>query len=103
MANFAVIETGGKQYRVAPGEKIKVEKLAGAEGDTIALDKVLLVAGGEKSKIGAPYVEGASVTAKVVRQARDKKKLVFRFHSKVRYRKRKGHRQEFTELEIVKI
>lgn len=100
--NFAIIETGGKQYKVAPGQKIKVEKLDGAEGDVISLASVLLV-GGDKPQIGMPNVSGAVVEAKIVRQARDRKKNVFRYHSKTRYRKHKGHRQHFTELEITKI
>ncbi len=103
MSKFAVVETGGKQYKVAPGQKIKVERLAGEAGDSISLDKVLLIAGGGEAKIGAPYLAGAAVEAKVVSQGRHDKKLVFRFHSKTRYRKRKGHRQQFTELEIISI
>ncbi len=103
MSNFAVIETGGKQYKVTTGSKIKVEKLAGEAGSTITFDKVLLTADGANAKIGTPYVSGGAVEGKVVRQARDRKKIVFRYHSKTRYRKRKGHRQHFTEIEITKI
>ncbi len=105
MANFAVIETGGKQYKVASGQKIKVEKLDAETSGNFVFDKVLLL-GDEESgdaKIGTPNVEGAKVEAKVLRQARDKKKIVFRYHSKTRYRKKKGHRQLFTEVEITKI
>lgn len=100
---FAVIETGGKQYRVAPGQKLKVEKLEAEAGVKFNLDKVLLVADGEDVKVGAPYVSGAMVEAKVVRQGKEKTKIVFKYHSKTRYRKRKGHRQRFTELEIVSV
>jgi large subunit ribosomal protein L21 len=100
---FAIIETGGKQYRVAPGDKIKVEKLNAAAGSSFIFDKVLLAADGDKVEIGTPYVSGARVEAKVLRQARDKKKIVFRYHSKTRYRKKKGHRQPFTEVEITKV
>jgi large subunit ribosomal protein L21 len=100
--NFAIIETGGKQYKVSPGQKIRVEKLDGAEGDVISFGSVLLL-GGDKPSIGMPNVAGAAVEAKILRQARDRKKTVFRYHSKTRYRKRKGHRQHFTELEITKI
>jgi len=103
MANFAVIETGGKQYKVAPGEKVKVEKLDVKEGDSFKFDKVLLTADGDKVEVGAPYVNGAVVEAKVLEQGRADKVIVFKYHSKTRYRKRKGHRQMFTELEIVKI
>ena len=103
MSNFAVIETGGKQYRVSVGEKLKVEKLGAEEGSSVSFDKVLLVADGEHVQVGAPYVANAVVHAKVTRVARDRKKIVFRFHSKTRYRKKKGHRQHFTEVEIEKI
>lgn len=103
MSHFAIIETGGKQYRVTPGQKLNVEKLAAEAGETVRFDKVLLVGDEEKAKIGAPYVDGAVVTAKVVSQARDRKKIIFKYHSKTRYRKRKGHRQHFTELEITAI
>lgn len=105
MANFAVIETGGKQYKVSAGQKLKIEKIKAESGGGFSFDKVLLL-GDEESgdaKIGIPYVEGAKVEAKILRQARDKKKIVFRYHSKTRYRKKKGHRQSFTEVEITKI
>ncbi|KKU15488.1 50S ribosomal protein L21 [Candidatus Wolfebacteria bacterium RIFCSPLOWO2_01_FULL_45_19] len=101
--NFAVIETGGKQYKVSVGQKIRIEKLPEAEGAEFKFDKVLLVVNGENVKVGQPYVDGASVEVKVLKQGRDKKKIVFRYHSKTRYRKKKGHRQHFTELEITKI
>lgn len=98
--SFAVIETGGKQYKVSPGQKIKIEKLNAKEGDNFIFDKVLLTVDGENVKIGAPYVEGAKIEGKILRQARDKKKIVFKYHSKTRYRKKKGHRQHFTEVLI---
>lgn len=97
---FAVIDTGGKQYKVASGDKIKIEKIAGEEGDKVFFDKVLLLAEEKSVKIGDPYT-GDKVEAKTIRQARDKKKIVFRYHSKTRYRKTKGHRQYFTEVEII--
>lgn len=100
MTRFAIIETGGKQYKVSAGVKIKVEKLNAKEGDNFTFDKVLLSADGDSVKIGAPYVAGAKVEAKVLRQARDRKKIVFKYHSKTRYKKKKGHRQFFSELEI---
>ncbi|TSC95612.1 MAG: large subunit ribosomal protein L21 [Parcubacteria group bacterium Athens0714_26] len=100
---FAVIETGGKQYRVSAGQKLKVEKLNAEAGANLLLDKVLLVADGEDVKVGAPYVDGAKVEAKVLGQGRADKVIVFRYHSKTRYRKKKGHRQHFTELEITSI
>ena len=100
---IAVIETGGKQYKVSPGQKIKVERLEGAEGANLNFDKVLLIADEKEVKIGAPYVDGAKVEAKIIKQGRDKKKIVFRYHSKTRYRKKKGHRQHYTEAEIVNL
>lgn len=103
MATFAIIENGGKQYKVAAGEKLKIEKTEGTEGDTLVFDKVLLVADGDKVSIGAPYVSGAKVEAKLGVAGRARKKIVFRYHSKTRYRKKKGHRQHFTEVEISKV
>lgn len=103
MSKFAVIETGGKQYRVAPGQKIRIEKLPGEAKGTLVFDQVLLTADGDSVKVGAPVIEGGRVEAKIVRQARDRKKLIFKYHSKTRYRKTRGHRQHFTEVEIVSI
>lgn len=108
---FAVIETGGKQYKVSAGQKIKVEKLGAPAGGSFVFDKVLLLAdlpAGRQAadpivEIGTPYVSGAKVKAKVLRQARDRKKIVFKYHSKTRQHKKKGHRQYFTEVEITKI
>ena len=100
---IAVIETGGKQYKVSPGQKIKIEKLEGAEGANLNFDKVLLIADEKEVKIGAPYVDGAKVEAKIIKQGRDKKKIVFRYHSKTRYRKKKSHQQSYTEIEILNI
>jgi len=100
---FAVIETGGKQYKVSPGDKIKVEKLDAEAGKDFVFDKVLLVNDDKDVKIGEPTVAGAKVQAKVLREDRNKKVIVFKYHSKTRYRKKKGHRQPFTEVEIVKI
>ena len=100
--NFSIIETGGKQYKVIAGQKLKIEKLA-VEGGNVVFDKVLLTVDGENVSVGNPYVSGAKVEARVIRQARDKKKIVFRYHSKVRYRKKKGHRQHFTEVEVSSI
>ena len=101
--DFAIIKTGGKQYKVAVGDKVKVEKLPGEEGGVISFEEVLLTSKGDSVSIGDPRVSGAKVAGKVLQQARDKKKLVFRYHSKTRYRKTKGHRQHFTEVEIVKV
>jgi len=99
---LAVIKTGGKQYIVKENDKLKVEKLEANEGDTVKLSDVLLVADKE-IKIGMPQIEGAYVEAKVVRQAKAKKIRVVKFKSKVRYLRTRGHRQPFTEIQIVKI
>lgn len=98
---FAIIETGGKQYLVSPNEKIRVEKLA-VTGAEVVFDKVLLVSD-KDTKIGNPLVSGAKVTAKVLKQGRDKKLRIFKYKAKVRYRRRIGHRQQFTEVEIKSI
>ncbi len=102
---FAVIKTGGKQYKVSPGQKLKVEKLdVPADRDAVIhFTEVLLVADGENVKIGTPIVKGTRVEARVLAQGREKKKIVFKYHPKSRYRKKKGHRQHFTEVEIQKI
>ena len=100
---FAIIETGGKQYKVCGGDKIKVEKLGALAGEAVVFDKVLLLGEGDEVKIGTPYLQGAEVKAKILRQGRGDKKIVFRYHSKTRYRKKKGHRQAFTEVEITSV
>lgn len=100
---FAVIETGGKQYKVAPGQKLKIEKLEPKEGDSLSFDKVLMVADGDNVKIGAPYLTDAKVDAKIVRQGHARTVIVFKYSSKTRFRKKKGHRQKFTEVEITGI
>jgi len=98
---LAVIETGGKQYRVSPKRIIAIEKIPGEPGSDVVFDKVMLLGERESVQIGTPYLAGAKVSAKIVSQGRDDKKIVFRYHSKTRYRKKKGHRQAFTEVEIV--
>lgn len=100
---FAVIQTGGKQYRVSVGNKVKIEKLETEVNGAVSFDKVLLTVDGDSMKLGAPYVSGAKVEGKVVRQARNKKVIVFKYKSKTRQRKKRGHRQNFTEVEITKI
>lgn len=101
--NIAVIKTGGKQYLVSEGQKLKIEKLNQNEGDEFEFDKVLLLANGQEIKIGQPYVEGVKVKAKVLKQGRGEKKIVFRFKSKTRSKKKKGHRQHYTEVRILSI
>ncbi|GIV77956.1 50S ribosomal protein L21 [Litorilinea aerophila] len=100
---YAVIRTGGKQYRVAVGDILEVEKLDGEVGDQIQLDDVLLVANDGELKVGQPKVEGASVTARITGQYRGKKILVFRYRPKKRIRVRRGHRQYLTRLQIESI
>ncbi len=99
---LAVIKTGGKQHLVEEGDKLMISKIVANEGDNIEFDEVLLVSDKE-TKIGAPLVEGAKVSAKVLKQGRTKKIIVFHYHSKTRYKKKAGHRQHFTEVEIQKI
>jgi len=101
--NLAIIESGGKQYLVSPNSTIQVEKIAGNAGDTVKLEKVLLVADDKSLNLGKPYLAGAAVEAKILKQARSKKILVFKYKSKSRYRRKQGHRQDYTELEITKI
>ncbi len=101
--SFAIIVTGGKQYRVSIGQKLKIEKLPLEAGGDVSFEKVLLVADGEDVKVGKPTVAGALVTGKVLMQGRARKVIVFKYHSKTRYRKKKGHRQMFTEVEITGI
>ncbi len=100
---YAIIETGGKQYKVSEGDVIFIEKLEAAEGETVTFDKVLVVADGDKVNVGAPAVDGASVTAKVEKQGKSKKIYVFKMKRKKNYRRKKGHRQPFTKVTIEKI
>jgi large subunit ribosomal protein L21 len=100
---YAIIETGGKQYRVQPGETVRIEKLTANEGDTVVLDKVLAVSKDGNLTVGAPYVTGAKVTASVKAQGKAPKIIVFKYHNKVNYRRKTGHRQPFTAVTIEKI
>jgi large subunit ribosomal protein L21 len=98
---YAVIETGGKQYRAEVGDKFRVEKLPGETSTEIIFDKVLAVGGeGTETKFGNPYIMGARVTAEIVKQARADKVIVFKYKSKKNYRNKRGHRQYFTEVVI---
>jgi large subunit ribosomal protein L21 len=99
---YAVFKTGGKQYRVEQGDKLRVEKLPGNVGDAITFDQVLMV-GGEALKLGKPLVGGAKVEAKIVDQGLGKKIIVFKFRRRKNYRRKNGHRQPFTALEITNI
>lgn len=99
---FAIIETGGKQVKVEEGQTIFIEKLDAEEGDTVTFDRVLLV-GGDNVKVGAPLVEGATVSAKVEKQGRGKKIDVIKFKRRKNYLRKQGHRQPFTKVTIEKI
>lgn len=100
---LAIIKTGGKQYKVSPGDKIKIEKINNGVGKEIRFSEVLLLEKQRKLEIGTPFVKGAKVTAKILSQGKGKKVIVFKYKPKTRYKKKKGHRQPFTEVEIVKI
>lgn len=100
---YAVIVTGGKQYRVSQGDKLRVEKLDVAEGDNIELDQVLMVVDGDNIKIGAPVLDGGKVTAQVKTHGRGDKVEIIKFRRRKHHMKRQGHRQAFTELEITGI
>jgi large subunit ribosomal protein L21 len=97
---YAVIKTGGKQYKVAAGEKIKVEQIAAEVGQEITIDQVLAVGNGAELKVGTPLVDGAKVLATVVAQGKHDKVRIFKMRRRKHYQKRQGHRQTFTELEI---
>jgi large subunit ribosomal protein L21 len=99
---YAIIETGGKQLKVEEGQAIYIEKLDVEAGETVTFDKVLFV-GGENVKVGSPVVAGATVTAKVEKQGRQKKIIVFKYKAKKNYRKKQGHRQPYTKVIIEKI
>ena len=103
MLAFAVIETGGKQYEVKEGDVIFVEKLDAAEGETVTFDKVLAMSTGEKLEVGTPNVGGATVTANVLKNGKGKKIYVFRYKAKKNYKKKQGHRQPYTKLQIQSI
>jgi len=100
---YAVIESGGKQHRVEPGEVLKLEKLGGAEGDVIDFEKVMMIGEGGDVKIGAPYVEGGKVTAEVVSHGRADKVTIIKMRRRKHYRRQAGHRQWFTEVKIKEI
>lgn len=97
---YAVIESGGKQYRVQPGDTVVLEKLPGSAGDKIEFDKVLLVSGDDSVAIGRPVIEGAKVTGQIVEQGRGAKLTVFKFKRRKNQRKRNGHRQAYTAVAI---
>ncbi len=97
---YAIIETGGKQLNVEVGKSYRVEKLNVSEGDTVEFDKVLMISDGEELKVGKPVVEGAKVKATVEAQGKNKKVIVYKFKAKKNFRKKKGHRQPYTQVKI---
>ncbi|MFC1663645.1 50S ribosomal protein L21 [Patescibacteria group bacterium] len=100
---LAVIKTGGKQYLVSPGQKIKIEKLDKKEGQEIVFDKVLLLEKNKKLEIGTPLVKETKVIGKILKQGKEKKVIIFKYKAKTRHKKKLGHRQPFSEVEILKI
>ena len=99
----AVIKTGGKQYRVSEGDKIRVESLGAEAGDDVEFDQVLMLVDGDNSKVGTPIIDGGKVTAKVVANGRAKKVNIIKFRRRKHHMKRQGHRQNYTEVEITGI
>ena len=100
---FAVIETGGKQYKVTEGDILFIEKLGVGDGEKVTFDKVMALSNGEKTTVGAPYVEGVTVTANVIKSGKGKKVLVMTYKPKKNEKKKKGHRQPYTKVQIEKI
>jgi len=100
---YAVIKTGGKQYRVSEGDTLQVEKLAGDPGDEINFDEVLLVGGGDSTSVGTPIVKGAKVKAQIVAHGRAQKLIVFKMRRRKNYRRKAGHRQPYTQIKITGI
>ena len=103
MATYAIVQTGGKQYQVRPGDTIRVESLPGDEGDALELDDVLMVSQDGTVSLGTPTVLGATVMTEVVGHGRGKKVVVFKYKAKTRYRRKNGHRQSFTDLKVTEI
>jgi len=100
---YAVVRTGGKQYRVSQGDQLRIEKIDGSVGDEVKLDDVLMIGGVEDVKVGKPRVEGASVSARILEQDRAKKVLVFKYKKRKDFHKLRGHRQPYTRVEITGI
>ncbi len=100
---YAILETGGKQYRVSEGDVITVEKIPGEAGDAVEFDKVLLLSNDGDVKVGSPYIEGAKISGEIVETGKGKKIIVFKYKSKKDYRRKQGHRQPFTAVEITSL
>ena len=99
----AVFQTGGKQYRVAPGDSVLIEKVPGNQGDSVTFDKIIMTSDGEQVSVGRPYLESARVTGRIVRQGKARKVIAFKFRRRKGYRKKIGHRQQFTQVQIENI
>ncbi|PZC47179.1 MAG: large subunit ribosomal protein L21 [Chloroflexi bacterium] len=103
MSDYAIVKTGGKQYRVSPGDLIRVETLPGDEGDLVVLDEVLMKFMNGIATFGEPVIDNSKVTATIVESGRDKKVIIFKYKAKTRYRRKNGHRQPYTDLKITEI
>jgi large subunit ribosomal protein L21 len=100
---YAIVETGSKQYCVSPGQLLEVEKVNGGVGETINLDRVLLLFDGKETRVGSPFVPGAKVVSEITQQRRAKKIIVFKFRRRTKYRRKQGHRQSLTRLRVKEI
>ncbi|HUU00637.1 MAG TPA: 50S ribosomal protein L21 [Myxococcota bacterium] len=100
---YAVVRTGGKQYRVSKGDKLKIEKIPGQAGEDVNFDDILMIGGGEDVKVGTPRIDGATVSARILEQDRSKKIIVFKFKRRKGYKRTQGHRQFYTRVEITGI
>lgn len=100
---IAIVETGGKQYKLEEGKYVDIELLEAKEGDTVSLDKVVMIVDGKNSQIGQPYVKGATIKGKILKNDRDKKVIVYKMHRKKGYRRKNGHRQHFSRLMVESI
>lgn len=100
---YAVVKTGGKQYRVSKGDRVRIEKIPGEVGAEVSFDQVLMIGGTDDVKVGTPVVSGATVSARIIKQDRSKKVTVFKFKRRQGYKKKQGHRQAYTQVEITGI
>jgi large subunit ribosomal protein L21 len=103
VTDFAIVQAGGKQYRVSAGDTIRVESLPADQGDTVTLDDVLMISHDGDVIVGTPTIEGATVDAEVVAKGKDKKIVILKFKAKTRYRRKNGHRQHYTDLRVTNI
>jgi large subunit ribosomal protein L21 len=103
MSEQAIIKTGGKQYRISKGDKVRIDRIDGDEGTGVEFDQVLFLGSGDGAKIGTPIIAGAKVSAEIVRQGKGPKLIVYKFRRRKNYRRKQGHRQHFTEIQITGI